>query len=427
MGTKNKLLKVLGTIFLILSVSILLLVACMASAGAGNDNEPDSEDALQNSGNQDEPAVNQETQDDSSEPVDDNQQDINDPVPTGPTYTVCIDPGHPSEVNDGLTVQHGVTENNINWIVGLELKDLLEADGVNVVLTKSEELQLVTNAERAEIANNANSNLMFRIHCDSGSETSTGITFYYPDRQGTWDGNTGPPEELIPLCEEAAMSIHASTADALVDVFQVKPLRTDNDTYVGGRQGGALRGSIMSRVPVVLVELCYLSNPDDVAFITNENSRATMVSALAAGIMEYLGTTEPSVSRTVDNTGPSVEEVFRAWVYDNEPYPTQTQPIVKLDGLQDLAGDAVAVLGICGANEASDDPEIIYYDLNGTQDNLSLRVESRYDPPVTGRSYVIFGLLDSDGGSDVILKEDYRAEVITDSEGTYINWIFGPE
>lgn len=34
---------------------------------------------------------------------------------------ICIDPGHPSEVNSGRTVQNGATEVNIDWLVGGKL------------------------------------------------------------------------------------------------------------------------------------------------------------------------------------------------------------------------------------------------------------------------------------------------------------------
>ncbi|HEX2950650.1 MAG TPA: hypothetical protein VHV83_13970, partial [Armatimonadota bacterium] len=38
-----------------------------------------------------------------------------------PHVVVCLDPGHPSEVNTGRTVQHGVMEIAINWQVSQRL------------------------------------------------------------------------------------------------------------------------------------------------------------------------------------------------------------------------------------------------------------------------------------------------------------------
>ena len=39
--------------------------------------------------------------------------------------TVCIDPGHPSEVNSGNTVQNGTTETHIDWAVAKKLQKAL--------------------------------------------------------------------------------------------------------------------------------------------------------------------------------------------------------------------------------------------------------------------------------------------------------------
>jgi N-acetylmuramoyl-L-alanine amidase len=203
-------------------------------------------------------------------------------------FTVCLDPGHPSEVNSGMTVQNGLTENHVNWVVACELRDILEDAGVRIVMTKSGEDELVTNAERAETANASNANLLFRIHCDSGPSETQGMTFYYPDRQGTWNGHTGPPEDLLPACSYAAHTIHEITSEILDGLLVDRGVLTDNDTWIGNQQGGALRGSILSRVPVVLVELCFLSNPDDAAIIGDPDQRSLIVDALASGILGYI-------------------------------------------------------------------------------------------------------------------------------------------
>ena len=68
---------------------------------------------------------------------------------------VCIDPGHPSEVASGMTMQHGTNETRVAWQVALMLKERLERDGYSVVLTKSAEDELVRNRDRALGANRA--------------------------------------------------------------------------------------------------------------------------------------------------------------------------------------------------------------------------------------------------------------------------------
>jgi N-acetylmuramoyl-L-alanine amidase len=203
-------------------------------------------------------------------------------------FIVCLDPGHSSEVTDGLTELNGATERHINWILSLEIAELLKSYGCTVVVTKTTEEQILTNMERAEIANNNNADLMIRIHCDTGVPEAHGLTFYYPDRQGEWYGHTGPALELIPLCRDAATAIHSVVVQKLDGLLYDRGVKTDMDTYIGGQQGGALRASILSEVPVVLVEVCFLSNPDDAAIIKNEAKRTLIANALAEGVRGYL-------------------------------------------------------------------------------------------------------------------------------------------
>jgi len=191
-----------------------------------------------------------------------------------------------------MVEQNGVTEVHVNWTIALELRELLEESGVRVVMTKSEEDEYVTNRDRARIANESGADLFFRIHCDNAVPEARGITFYCPDRQGTWEGETGPPLELIPPCREAAEAIHDAAMSELDGLLRDRGVKTDNDTVVGNRQGGALRGSILSRVPIVLVEICFLSNPDDVSLVTDPATRSRIVSALASGILACLGSGE---------------------------------------------------------------------------------------------------------------------------------------
>jgi N-acetylmuramoyl-L-alanine amidase len=201
---------------------------------------------------------------------------------------VCLDPGHPSEVNEGSTVQNGVSEVHLNWVVANEMKAKLEADGYRVVMTKSSEDEYVSNEERARIANESGAKLFFRIHCDSGAKDVCGMTFYYPDRQGEWDGRVGPPKEIIPECKRAAYAVHDRAMEIMDGMLKDRGVKTDNDTYVGSRQGGALRGSIDCRIPVVLVELCFLSNKDDASVMKNKEKRAVVVGSLVDGLEDYL-------------------------------------------------------------------------------------------------------------------------------------------
>jgi N-acetylmuramoyl-L-alanine amidase len=198
---------------------------------------------------------------------------------------VCIDPGHPSETSAGNVLQNGTTEVHIVWVVGLKLKALLEAEGFKVVMTKAREEQVVTNKERAMIANNAKAGLMIRLHCDAS--TDSGYAIYSPDRQGTVQGVTGPAQEIITQSKIAADIVHKGMAQVLKGILKNGGVRGDSKTFVGSKQG-ALTGSIFSRVPAVLVEMVVLSNKEDAEFIKTEDGQMKMAKAIAEGIKLYL-------------------------------------------------------------------------------------------------------------------------------------------
>lgn len=201
---------------------------------------------------------------------------------------ICIDPGHPSEVSSGAEVQNGTTEVHIAWEVSLKLQKALQAQRVNVILTKSKEDELVKNRERAQIANTAGAALMIRLHCDATSDS--GYALYYPDRQGTKDGATGPTPEVQQRSQQAAEIIHAAMATRLQGVLKDGGVRGDSKTLIGSKQG-ALTGSIFSQVPVVTVEMVVLSNKSDAEFIKSEAGQEKMAQALAAGVMNFVRAT----------------------------------------------------------------------------------------------------------------------------------------
>ncbi len=208
--------------------------------------------------------------------------------PAGPV--VCIDPGHPSEVNSGKTIQNGTSEVHIVWEVALKLRAVLEAEGITVVMTKAKELQLVRNKDRALIANRARANMMVRLHCDASNDQ--GFALYYPDRQGTTkDGVRGPTQDVIERSRQAATELHAGMAEVLKGKLKDGGVRGDSRTFVGSKQG-ALTGSIFSEVPVVTVEMVVLSNKADAEFIKKQAGQQAMARALAEGVKRYLTATD---------------------------------------------------------------------------------------------------------------------------------------
>jgi N-acetylmuramoyl-L-alanine amidase len=64
-------------------------------------------------------------------------------------------------------------------------------------------------------------------------------------------------------------------------------IKTDASTFVGGKQGGVLTGSIFSTVPTALIEMCFINQRSDARFIASAQGQQKMAAALAAGIVAW--------------------------------------------------------------------------------------------------------------------------------------------
>ena len=201
--------------------------------------------------------------------------------PPSAPFRVCIDPGHPSENNDGRELLNGVREVEVNWAVAQALQALLEQNGYAVVLTKRSLGEFVTNKRRAEIANEASADLMLRLHADS--EGPGGFTLYYPRKQGQVKGVKGPHAHVIESSARAATAFHAALSSELRQHLKDNGVKGDEQTFIGGKQG-ALTGSIHSKVPALLVEMANLAKPDDARWISDPANQQVLAKALLAGV-----------------------------------------------------------------------------------------------------------------------------------------------
>jgi len=206
---------------------------------------------------------------------------------------VCIDPGHPSDYSQG-TRGSRTTEIAVNWLYAQLLQKDLKKIGITVVLTKQSQGQNVSNRRRAEIANSSNAALMLRLHCDG--RTKRGVAIYCPTRIGVAaDGTRGPSPNVIEQSEEAANRFHVAMRESLRNQLPDLGLMGDEKTDVGARQG-ALTGSIYSKVPVVLIEMCNLQNHSDENYVLSVKGKLALTKAMVNGILSALSLQRDTVA-----------------------------------------------------------------------------------------------------------------------------------
>lgn len=204
------------------------------------------------------------------------------------SFTVCIDPGHqgkgdskgepvaPGSTNRKPRVSSGtagVATKKAEHIVNLEaamiLKDLLIEKNYNVIMTRETADVNISNAERAEIANNANANITIRIHCDSINDSEkTGATILIPAKDCQYTKGI--------YCESN------SYAEILKKVLQ------DNNIKVNGIfQRNDITGFNWSRVPVVILEMGFMSNYNEDQMLSDPAYQKLLMKCVSEAIDNY--------------------------------------------------------------------------------------------------------------------------------------------
>ena len=198
---------------------------------------------------------------------------------------VCIDAGHPSETNSARHHVNGTTELEMNWVMAQHLRDALKELGVETVMTKKSCDEFVFNHTRAIIGNECGADLTIHLHCDAGP--GRGYTVYYPNKQGTIEGKTGPSQDVIDGSRSAAWLLHDGMSAPLQGLLHDRGIKGDSWTKIG-RKKGTLTTSAFSTVPTLTVEMCFLTNKHDASFIRSDHGQERLTHALASGVAEYL-------------------------------------------------------------------------------------------------------------------------------------------
>lgn len=201
--------------------------------------------------------------------------------------TICIDAGHgktdktgqekiapnseqtkPKHVSgaDGSIY----SEEEINLSVAKKLKSRLEELGAEVVMTRESHNCDLSNVDRAELANDAGADLMIRIHADSSESASAhGMSMLIPSDEYISDTAMVRTSRQIGEC---VLSAAAETTGAKNRGCVERPDMT---------------GFNWSKVPVILIEMGFLSNEEDDRKLSDEDYQDKIVSGMVKGLQEY--------------------------------------------------------------------------------------------------------------------------------------------
>jgi N-acetylmuramoyl-L-alanine amidase len=223
---------------------------------------------------------------------------------------VVIDPGH-GGVEHGAVGPSGLLEKDVALDLARALKRELERRerATSVVLTRDED-RLLGLDERAAIANHNRADLFLSIHINASPRVqAAGAETYYLSSDATDD----EARTLAALENRAGTEVQpdrrvqdGSLDLVLWDLAQTQYLHESSrlaeaiqrhlDALAGTRNRGVrqapfrvLMGAMM---PAVLVEVGFISNPEEEARLRSPEHRSRVVAALAAAVGEFLDNLE---------------------------------------------------------------------------------------------------------------------------------------
>ncbi len=199
--------------------------------------------------------------------------------------SVVIDAGHGGN-DPGATGLNGEKEKEITLKVAKMVQEEIRATmpGVRVIMTRTDD-RFVELYRRGEIANGAKGDLFVSIHCNATEKTPTDARGFEcwvwrpQPKEDVPEGTT--PQRRIPANDPPGTEKSRALATNLSSALRGTGLK-DRGIHQAGFY--VLVGTIM---PAVLVELGYLTNEKDLAFLTSSTGQKKVARALVAGIREY--------------------------------------------------------------------------------------------------------------------------------------------
>ncbi|WP_245589909.1 N-acetylmuramoyl-L-alanine amidase [Caldanaerobius polysaccharolyticus] len=185
------------------------------------------------------------------------------------SYDVVIDAGHGGG-DPGKVSASGVREDVINLKIATKLYNILQKNGIKAIMTRKNNQKLEDGSDayklkgRAEIANASGARAFVSIHLNSfpDSQYYGAQTFY---QRGSIEG------------EKLAKAIQAELKK--LDSTNFREALPIDGLYV-------LRNT---RIPAVIVECGFLSNPTEEQLLQDDGYQAKLAEAIYRGIKAYLG------------------------------------------------------------------------------------------------------------------------------------------
>jgi N-acetylmuramoyl-L-alanine amidase len=216
--------------------------------------------------------------------------------------TVVIDPGHGGK-DYGKVGVTGALEKDVNLEIAKKVRDrLIEELGVKAALTREDD-RLLSLTQRTEIANEMDGDLFISIHCNGWfSEETGGFEAYFLSPAKTeYDRAVAAAENAADEIAEPERERNDDIDFILWDIVQnefinessffAEFIQKEMTDRLGIRNRGVKQAGFTvlkgARMPAVLVETAFLSNPEEEQLLLSESFQDQVAEGIVEAVREF--------------------------------------------------------------------------------------------------------------------------------------------
>ena len=191
--------------------------------------------------------------------------------------TVIVDAGHGGDDGGAIGID-GTVEKDINLDIALKLEKILKFYGFNVIMTRTEDVMTcddgLDSLRKRKVSDIHNRFVLMGKNPDAVFISVHQNKFEDTSQHGTQVFYSGNNEKSKVLAEAIQTSITSAVQPENVRIVK--------------KSGSGIYLLYHAKIPAVLVECGFISNPDEVKKLKDESYRMKLAILIADGLLKYL-------------------------------------------------------------------------------------------------------------------------------------------